>query len=135
MPSTHHSNYQKRAPKGHPVGGQWQDEGKLNKAEEAARKAAGLKSNNQNKPISDSKRAEELLRSSGWEPTGNRDGSYIDFGHPKHGDDVITKNKRGWWVHRHYSSEDPLPGGGKRLIMTWGSAERLEAYLKSLKGH
>lgn len=35
----HHSNFQKRAPEGHPAGGQWVDEGKV--ANEA-RKAAGL---------------------------------------------------------------------------------------------
>ncbi len=35
----HHSNFQKRAPKGHPAGGQWADEGKLLSA---AKEAAGV---------------------------------------------------------------------------------------------
>ncbi len=35
----HHSNFQKRAPKGHPAGGQWVDEEKIT---DSARRAAGL---------------------------------------------------------------------------------------------
>ncbi len=39
MSRVHHSNFQKRAPKGHPIGGQWVDE---NKVINSARKAAGV---------------------------------------------------------------------------------------------
>ncbi len=57
MAGRHHSNYQKRAPKGHPVGGQWEDEGKGDKVEEAARKGAGLKP----KPLTGEAKVEKAI--------------------------------------------------------------------------